>query len=124
MQGSAHGSPSSLATTDPSDQRPPDFAMAYAFIGSIFDPKCSGIPHEDVMAQMRVADRRAVLQLVRNLAANLTRPEVVSQVKVGCSTAHARLALLLVCFAACLLAWCGHPLAWCSAASWQHCDYP
>ena len=78
------GSPGALFSDE--EGAPPDFAMVYAFTGSIFDPKCASIAHEDIVAQMHTNDRRAVIQLIRTLAYNLSSPDILHQFQVSSRT--------------------------------------
>ena len=54
----------------------PDFALIYAFLGSLFDPNCGGIDHMDVLEEMKDIDRQTATLLMRNVINNLQSPEV------------------------------------------------
>ncbi len=54
----------------------PDFALIYAFLGSLFDPACASFDHMDVLDQMKDIDRQTATLLMRNVISNLQNPEV------------------------------------------------
>lgn len=54
----------------------PDFALIYAFLGSLFDPSCASLDHMDVLDQMKDIDRQTATLLMRNVISNLQNPEV------------------------------------------------
>ena len=74
----------------------PDFAMIYAFLGSMFDPKCGNIPHSDILGQMSAIDRRATSLIVRNMAKNLASPTTIHNLQVSCMCAASMHCLLIV----------------------------
>ncbi|KAK9864879.1 hypothetical protein WJX84_009467 [Apatococcus fuscideae] len=53
----------------------PDFALIYAFLGSLFDPSCASLDHMDVLDQMKDIDRQTATLLMRNVISNLQNPE-------------------------------------------------
>lgn len=58
------------------DSEQPDFALIYAFLGSLFDPSCGGIDHLGVLDEMKDIDRQTATLLMRNVISNLQNPEV------------------------------------------------
>ena len=56
----------------------PDFAIIYAFLGSLFDPVCASLNHMDVLDQMKELDRQTATLLMRNIISNLQNPQVGS----------------------------------------------
>lgn len=60
----------------PTTSEQPDFALIYAFLGSLFDPSCGAIDHMDVLEEMKDIDRQTATLLMRNVISNLQSPEV------------------------------------------------
>ena len=65
-----------MADTFTSTNEQPDFALIYAFLGSLFDSDCNGVDHADVLEEMKTIDRQTTTLLMRNVICNLQSPEV------------------------------------------------
>ncbi|KAK9832950.1 hypothetical protein WJX74_002529 [Apatococcus lobatus] len=70
-----HPSRAVMAGRSLSMSEQPDFALIYAFLGSLFDPNCGGIDHVDVLEEMKSIDRQTATLLMRNVISNLQSPE-------------------------------------------------
>lgn len=60
----------------------PNFAMIYAFLGSMFDPSCEGLTHAEVLSQMSATDQQAALLIIRNMVKNLNSPSSMQHLQV------------------------------------------
>ena len=59
----------------------PDFAVVYAFLGSLFHQGLDGMDHQSLLCELPVRDKSTLQLLLGNLAAALCRPDTIQLYK-------------------------------------------